>query len=345
MMNIHTRLSRIVLLFLIFAPLVLGNLIYAQDYKNLKEIEILRKIPEDVLKDLMKAGMPDSSGLVGRNRDGWIHVAFQRGAGFSLAAAAVLNDLDAAEKAWSAIELAFLKQTNEGNFELGEFKGKKPTSVDDYSGVSFWLASVSRAILVARESEFSGNFKERIEILLPKIEKSANWLLKHKEELKQYDSRTANRLFFDALSFGLCGLVLNKDEFVDTGHKFLEAGLSLQRSDGVLLEKEGYDSSYQATSLINMQVYRAYFPDKKLESAITKAFQWEIGRINEYGEVNTSGNTRIGQGQEELLGKRKEVSYQDVVLSLFYYGIFTSNHNAVSLAEKVYNYKKGHSGD
>lgn len=343
-MDIYGYFLKSTLLFFVFNAAVLNGLTYAQDYKSLTELEVLQKIPSQVLKDLAGAGMPDQKGMVGRNRNGWIHVAFQRGAAFSFVAAVALGDLKSAERAWNAIEVGFLKQMQEGNFELGEFEGKKPRKLDDYSGVSFWLASVSRAILVVRESEFNSSFKERIEILLPKIEKSANWLLKHKEELKDYDIQTANRLFFDALAFGLCGLLLNKEELSITGNNFLKAGLSMQKGDGVLLEEGGYDSSYQATSLINMQIYRIYFPGKELEKAITKAFQWELGRIEESGRINVKGNTRIGRNQEKLLGKIKKVSYQDVVLSLFYYGILTNNSNAASVAEKVYLYKKDNPG-
>ena len=89
-------------------------------------------------------------------------------------------------------------------------------------------------------------------------------------------------------------------------------------SEGVFLEKGGADSSYQAVAALNLQVWLLYFPDRKREAAANAAVRWELGRVGADGQVDVTGNTRTGLGQERWMGHPKEVDLSEITLCLLY---------------------------
>ncbi len=302
------------------------------------EATILKKMPDEIIERVALAGRPDEMGMVGRNRENWIHVVFQRHAMLYLEVAAIRGDKRRVDDAWRAIDVAFDRQTRIGNFEIGHYKGLKPTRLDDLSGVSFWIAHLCHAIIVLNQSDLSKTYTERVEILLPKIKKSISWLYEGRRELYEYDSEAPNRLFFDALAFGLSGILLDDEELKKIGKQFAQEGLKLQREDGVFLEKKGHDSSYQAVALLRLFYYGSSFPDAEISRAIKRGIEWEINRVKSNGEVDVSGNTRTGLGQEQFLGRPKDVDYKEVILSLLYYGVSMNDENAVDAAIRVFQY-------
>jgi hypothetical protein len=62
---------------------------------------------------------------------------------------------------------------------------------------------------------------------------------------------------------------------------------------------------------------------------------WERTRIKPTGEVEVSGNTRTGLGQEQMMGHPKGVNYHEVALALCYFGMTHDDPGALALAEKV----------
>lgn len=302
------------------------------------EVEIINSLPREIISRIAGTGRPDANGMVGKNRNGWLHVSFQRGAMLYLSVASSYADEKRTKDAWRAIDAAFRKQTPEGNFLSGEFKGKKPSLGDDLSGTSFWLGELCHTILIVRESKLEPLFEDRINELLPKIQKTADWLARNKDTLLAYDCHAPNRLFFDAQAFGFSGILLNNDDLKQLGKEFADAGLRLQRNDGVFLEKGGHDSSYQAVALLKLQYYAIRFPCGSFEDAINRGTEWEMGRIKPNGEVDVSGNTRTGLGQEKFMGRAKDVNYSEVILSLLYYSARTGNKKASETAENIYQY-------
>ena len=321
---------------IVFAAIFSSQVIFAK--QNNHEIVLLKSMPQEILEKIAQKGLPDENGMVGENRKGWLHPRFQGAATFCLIFAALEKREKQALAAWQAIESVFELQTDQGNFQSGSFQGKEPTRIDDLSGVSFWLADLCHALLVVRESELAPVLEEKIAILLPKIKKTAYWLVQGENELKRYDAQSANRLFYDSDAFAFSGLLLNDQNLMERGKEFLESALKLQSKEGVFQEYEGFDSSYQAVSLVRLQLYAIYFPEERLDQAIEQGLQWELGRIKENGEVRVSGNARTGLGQEQFLGRPKETSYEQVVLALLYYGARTNNHKAIATAEQVYKF-------
>ena len=103
----------------------------------------------------------------------------------------------------------------------------------------------------------------------------------------------------------------------------------------MFLEKGGPDSSYQAVAALKLQVWTLYFPDKKLEAAVDRAIRWELGRIGADGRIDVAGNTRTGLGQEQWMGREKDVNLSEITLCLLYYYARTGDKNALAAARRI----------
>jgi hypothetical protein len=146
---------------------------------------------------------------------------------------------------------------------------------------------------------------------------------------------TANRMIIAAKAFGLCGTVLEDEDLKASSRKLVEVALARRDADGVFIEKEGRDSSYNSVSLLMGQVLALYQPDPVLNAALLRAMSWERTRILPTGEVDVAGNTRTGVGKEVYMGRAKDVNYHEVALALCYFGMIHDDPNALTLAEKV----------
>jgi hypothetical protein len=254
-----------------------------------------------------------------------------------LARAAVRKDERGIDDAWRAIDATFRQQTGQGNF------GRKGAPHGGPSAVAFWLAELDQAILVLRESELGPKYKERIAELLPKIRSAARWLAqpRYQDRLKHDDADAPNRLLFDALAYGLSGILTGDDQLKPLGRRFADLAMSQYReSDGVFLEKGGHDSSYQATAALKLQVWLVYFPDKKLAEAADRAVRWEVGRVGPDGRIDVAGNTRTGLGQERWMGHEKGVNLSEITLCLLYDYARTGNRQSLDAARRIVERRK-----
>jgi len=287
--------------------------------------EILRRMPSALLDHSGTA--PDANGLVGYNRDGFKASSFQRGATLKLALAAAHDDGKLADDCWRAVEVAFTHQTENGDFG------------DPAESGAFWICELTRALLVIQQSPLADHFRERIEAVKPKIGKAAQWLTGQRERLQREDRAAPNRLFFDAEAFRFAGLLLGDEALERIGRDFLDQGMKLYRpEDGVFLEHNGADSSYQAVNLLRLQEIVLHFPDPRIEDAIARGVQWEISRIDPDGAVTTEGNTRVHPGGESFMGHEKQVNVGEICLALLYYHERTGEPAALAAAERVHQH-------
>ncbi len=282
-------------------------------------------------------GRPDADGLVSYNQGGFKSPEFQRGAMRYLVRGIVRGDRQAVEEGWRAIDATFQQQTAVGNFSHPGQPHGGP------SAVAFWLADLDQAVLVLRESELGPQYKERIERLLPKIRAAAGWLAqpRYQERLRREDADAPNRLLFDALAYGLSGVLAGDEELKKAGRRFVDLAMAQYRpGDGVFLEKGGHDSSYQAVAALNLQVWLVYFPDKKLAEAAAAAVRWELGRVGPDGRVDVAGNTRTGLGQEKWMGHNKGVNLSEITLCLLYDFARTGNEQSLAAARRIVEQRK-----
>jgi hypothetical protein len=302
------------------------------------EVGLLRLMPPEIIDRIGGAGRPDANGLIGSNRPDWLHVAFQRGVMIYMIVSAARNDGPRVDDAWRAVDVSFDHQLEGGGFEMGDFGDLEIQPGDDASGVSFWMAKLCHGLVVLEESDIGAFYSGRIADLLPAIRETADWLAAQSYELAIHDNEAPNRLFFNALAVGFAGLLLEDPDLVALSHDYVDLGLAMQREDGAFIEHGGHDSSYQAVSLLLLQQYALRFGSDEIWDAIVSGMAWELSRIGPSGEVDTTGNTRTGSGQEEFLGTEKQVDYKQVVLALLYYSACTGDASAADAAMSVYNY-------
>jgi hypothetical protein len=249
-----------------------------------------------------------------------------------LVRAVVRRDQRCVAEGWSAIDATFRYQNKQGGFS------QKGSPHGGASAVAFWLAELDQAILVLRESEFGPKYKDRIEQLVPKIHKAARWLAetRYRERLEADDANTPNRLLFDGLAFGLSGALAGDDQLRQLGRRFVDLAMTHFRpGDGVFLEKGGSDSSYQAVAALKLQVWVVHFPDEKLDEAIRLAVRWEMDRVGADGQIDITGNTRTGLGQEQWQGHEKGVNLSEVTLCLLYFYARTGDQGALAAARRI----------
>ncbi|MFH1314541.1 MAG: FlgD immunoglobulin-like domain containing protein [Candidatus Eisenbacteria bacterium] len=315
-----------------------GTAAYGQSSGQI-EVGLINEMPQEIMDHMAGGNRPDANGMIGYNsRNGWTHVVFQRGAMFYLAVAAARDNHSQVADAWRAIDVAFDRQTPAGNFETGQAVPR----IDDLSGVSFWLAKLCHALLVLQGSSVGPAYQDEINQLLPKIRSAATWLAQGQNDLALAAADAPNRFFFHACAFGLAGILLDDDNFRQIGRNFVDMGLDTQREDGVFVEHGGHDSSYQATSLLQLQQYAIHNPvDPAIEDAIRRGMEWELPRIEWNGRVDVTDNTRTGAGQEEFMGQIKDVNYPEVILALFYYGARNDCYLATNAGIRVYEFITG----
>ena len=301
-----------------------------------QELALLQKLPPDLLR-YTGGARPDENGMVNHNRGGFKSPELQRGAMFYLIRAVVRGDQRCVDEGWKAIDATFREQTEKGNF------GRQGAPHGGPSAVAFWLADLDQSLLVLRESKLGPKYKDRIEQLMPKIHKAARWLAepRYQARLEHDDADAPNRLLFDALAYGLSGLLAGDDQLKQVGRRFVDLAMTQYRPcDGVFLEKGGPDSSYQAVAALKLQVWVLHFPDTKLEADIDRAVQWQRGRVGPDGRVDVTGNTRTGLGQEQWLGHAKDVNLSEVTLCLLYHYARTGDERSLSAARRIIEMRK-----
>jgi len=301
-----------------------------------QELALLQKMPSDLFQ-FTGGARPDQNGMVSYNRDGFKSPEFQRGAIHYMIRAIVRKDTTCVDEGWLAIDAAFRFQTENGSFS------RKGTPHGGPSAVAFWLADLSQALLILRESELGPKYQTRIDQLMPKIGMAARWLAQpqYRDRLKREDADTPNRLLFDALAYGLSGILLDDADLQTMGRQFVDLAMARYRScDGVFLEKGGPDSSYQAVAALKLQIWVIHFPDKKLDAAIDRAVAWERSRVKENGQVEVSGNTRTGLGQEQWMGHDKGVNLSEITLCLLYHYARTGDEQSLAAARRIVDQRK-----
>jgi hypothetical protein len=301
-----------------------------------QELALLKKMPGDLLR-YTGGARPDADGMVSYNQSRFRSPEFQRLAMHYLIRAVVRNDERCVEEGWRAIDATFRQQTVEGKF------GRDGAPHGGPSAVAFWLADLSQALLILRESELVPKYQSRIDALIPKVRKAAQWLAqpRYQDRLKHDDADAPNRLLFDALAFGLSGVLTDDTSLKQTGRSFVDLAMAKYREkDGVFLEKGGHDSSYQAVAALKLQVWAVHFPDLKLDAAIDRAVAWEVGRVGPDGQIDVTGNTRTGLGQEQWMGHEKSVNQSEVTLCLLYHYARTGDCPSLSAACRIVAHRK-----
>ncbi len=321
-----------------FIILGVGLSAAAADFAS--EYELLRHLPTAALSGLItNTGVPDAQGFIGfHQRQGqWFEAGMQRGGCWMVIGAVVAGDEKRADEAWRSIDATFARQVEDGGFLSNRRPGieHEPTLPERAETAFFYLQELGHAILVVQASPMEAHFHDRIEALKPKMRRACAFIQANREGIVRKVGYTANRLLIAAKAFGLCGVILKDAELQATSRNLVALVLERRDADGVFIEKQGRDSSYNAVSILMGQVLAIYQPDPALDAALTRAMVWERTRILPTGEVEVRGNTRTGVGKEAYMGHAKDVNYHEVELTFCYFGMIHDNPGDLALAEKV----------
>jgi hypothetical protein len=276
-----------------------------------------------------------ANGAAARNIKKFSDVAAQRDALWVLRRGLMLNDKSLIEDSLRAIDYAFNKQNQKGYFENGRgVSARKAVEVD-----AFFLQAYAHMYFLLKNNQQFSNYAAQMERYIPNVKKAMAWLRNNTDELYRQEETAANRLVFTGLAFLLNGKILNDGHLINIGHDFISRALTKQDSSGAFYEHGGFDSSYQAVSLLNLMVAHYYVADQalknKIDAAIRLGMKREKSSIKPDGKIMVEGNTRTGLGQEKFLGHVKDVNYPEVALTLYYWGVISSSINDIKLAENI----------
>lgn len=313
--------------------------------KQFSEYEMAKAlfgVPEfrQLLRSKAEPLIVNGSGAVGRNVADFTDVAAQRDAGWLMLMGLADADAVYVEKAIRAVEYAFEHQHPQGYFQNGlGVAASKAVNAD-----TFFLQAYGRIYWLLKASSFKGAYLSRLDGLNANLQRALTWLRHNTDEMRRQDGKTANRLAFDALAFLLNGKILGDSALMEVGIGFLNDVLALQTPQGFFLEKGGYDSSYQAVTLMNLAAILPVLDSENLRQetilSMGKGQNWLKSRILANGQVSAIGNTRTGEGQETFFGKTKDINYAEVAMSLFSWSVIADDQQAQALARNVVNFAR-----
>lgn len=330
----------------LFGALWLAASVTAAERGRMNEYEVLRAFPPGRLAVLSAGDRPDAKGFTGGNRGNgfWVEVGPQRGSCRGVIAAVALDNLALADDCWRGIDTAFAHQRPDGGFDAivkpnGSTSRSGPAAVET---TYFFLQELGRAILVIRQSPHEAHFQTRIEAVLPKLRRAADFILAGYDTIIPKVGHTVNRVIIAAKAFGLCGLVLDDPVMIQRSRQLIAHALTLRDKEGVFIERGGRDSSYNVVSILFGQVLALHLPLPEFEAALPAAVEWQLTRILPSGEVDVGGNTRTGVGKEAdpFSGKSKNVNYTEVAMALTLYGTIHRDKEVLAAADRVTAYMK-----
>ncbi|HWL16052.1 MAG TPA: hypothetical protein VNR00_10640 [Opitutus sp.] len=309
------------------------------------EYEVLRAFPSGRLSALTENDYPDARGLTGSNRKNgsWLEAGPQRGSCRALIGAVVAGDLAAADRAWVGITTAFAHQRADGGF-VAEVRPNGASARSRAASVEtafFFLQELGHALLVIRQSPHEAHFRERIAEIEPKLRRACAFIDAGYDTIIASSGHAVNRVIIAAKAFGLCGTFLGDEALIARARELIAFALTRRDDAGVFLEKGGRDSSYNVVSLLFGQVLALHVPLPEFEAALAPAVAWQVSRIGPDGQVDVTGNTRTGLGQEKsYFGDVKKVNYTEVVMALTYYGIVHHDRAALAAADRAFAFSQ-----
>lgn len=290
--------------------------------------------------DLVSTAAPNitTSGAVGANVSAYHDVSAQRSAIWTMELGLAQNSSSDIAAAIKAMQYGFGEEQANGSFYNADATNNSANIESD----AFFLQSFVQIYLGVKNSPFWSTYGSQLQALLPKFSTAMSYLQTQASALSTADASAANRLFFDAIAFELGGQILNNASLIQTGDNFVSQGLATQTAAGYYTEHGGYDSSYNGTSMLNVEVLMTYSSDSaqvtQLSASLAKAAAWEESRIAATGQVSVVGNTRTDGQETDPGGQPKGVNYPEVATALLYAGTILNSAAATSAGTHVADY-------
>ncbi len=282
-----------------------------------------------------------SSGGIGRNVNTFSDAAGQRSALLLILFGVSNNDTFAIDNGVKALIMPFSYQNDDGTFKCPAAGSKKVEPRDIY-GEAMFIGAVGEAALVLKDSPYADTYLPKLLVCKARVKRWFAHIITIKDAVLEIDRNFCNRLAFDALAFESFGVLFNDRELIAIGETFIRETMRMQSEQGYYPDNKGPDTSYNAVTAWKMQVCSLYAGEKLkplMVNSIARAMAWEIERIDlQTGAVSVDENVRTGKGQEKFLGHVKDVNFQEVAYSLFYWETIGGNAAAGELGGKVIAY-------
>lgn len=282
-----------------------------------------------------------SAGGIGRNVKAFSDVATQRSALLLVLFGVSNDDTVAIDNGVKALTMPFAYQNNDGTFKCPAAGNKKIGPREIY-GEAMFIGAAGEAALVLKDSPYADAYLPKLLAYKDQIKRWFAHVIAIKDEVLSADRDFCNRLAFDALAFESFGVLFNDRELIDIGEAFIRETLRMQAEQGYYPDNKGPDTSYNAVTVWKMQVCSLYAGEKLkplMLNSIARAMAWEIERIDsQTGAVSVDDNVRTGKGQEKFLGHVKDVNFEEVAYSLFYWEMLGGDAKAGDLGGKVIAY-------
>ena len=315
-------------------------------FRAQNEITVL--FDNTIIEKLSISAIPITNGAMSENKKGYFSVRFQIGVSNLADYVIDVPNTSTLEMLVKSIEYSFQYQLSNGDFQVIIPAGTNyppPSEGDLASGNAFFMSSLGSALLALQESSFYNNpsnssYKNRIEILRPKIQSALNFLVTKNSLLQDYDASAPNRLLFDALAFYSIGKWLDDNNGKNVGLNFVKIALTKRTDKGYFIEKGGWDSSYQGVGLsIGFKLLSIFDANETLKQPLWDCLScgtnWLKSRILASGEISTQGNTRVYSGGEMFLGVSKTVAWKSTMIAFFNMKYLSGENNYGDLANKI----------
>jgi hypothetical protein len=292
--------------------------------------------PRKVADDVSPSG---ACGAVNREFDrtgkGKWYIEEQRYGDLAVDAGLAKDDTDAIDRGMSILEWGFRHQEADGSFQCP----------DRFHSTSFFLEATSHSSLLLLRSPYAEKYRQRVEAFKPGIRAAARWMMRERNEVagKRANAPYTHRRYLVAAALGEAGALCNDQPMIAASKRYIREGLALQAPEGYNPEKGGHDVSYHAVGLLYVMRYYTIVADDamraELRPMLDRAMVWLATRVLPDGQLDPTGNTRTGLGQEKgRTGKVKNMSYGSVYRVLAYWSQISGDESSRKLSELVAHY-------
>ncbi len=308
------------------------------------ELEILRGMPPRMIQAWSGGVFPNAEGATDHNKSEYLEVGFQYHT-FNLLSAALLNsDVRSLDAALRVAEYAMSHQLSDGSFE---FDTPNASANARPSSATLFFYDFGHSLLLLSKtpwfttSEACAPYRARIETLRTKLGPSLTWLMTQQDILAS-DHAASNRTLAHGLAFYFVGRALKRPDAVAVGRQIIVPALDAVRPDGTFPEAGGFDSSYQATNLLECAWLYFYLDPSddalgdRVWATLKNGYAREASSVLPTGEISTAGNSRVRATNGEVyMGHVKSANWKQVALALAYYAGMADDSGARNLAEGV----------
>ena len=243
------------------------------------------------------------------------------------------QDVTAIERGLKILRWGFEQQQPDGSFNCP----------DAFHSASFFVEAAAHACLLLSASQFAERYAAETNWMKPHVLKAALWMVQPSVDVlgRKHNAPYTHRRYLVAAALGEAGVLCSEQLLIAKSKDYIREGISLQDPSGFNPEKGGYDCNYQAVGLVFAERYYDLVADDQLkhelQGMLQKANTWLANQVLPDGTLNTTGNTRVGSGQELSRNRvPKKISYAQVYRAFYGWSLISGDSTFEQLAEKVF---------